>query len=71
MKARITYNLPEDNLAYDRSYKASHMASALWDISQYLRTVDKYESGHTIEQIREKFYSILSDYDINIDNLIE
>ncbi len=34
-------------------------------------SIDKYETGDTIEQIREKFYNILSNYDINIDNLIE
>ena len=44
---------------------------ALWDISQYLRKVDKYETGDDIEKIRETFCEILTRYDINLDNLIE
>ena len=71
MKAKITYNLPEDAGAYKIACKADDVASALFDISNYLRGVDKYDTGDDIEKIRGKFYEILSDYDINLDNLIE
>ena len=71
MKVRITYNLPEDNSAYHQANKSEDMASALWDISQYLRKVDRYDLPDDIEKIRETFYDILTQYDINLDNLIE
>ena len=71
MKAKITYNLPEDDRAYHQANKAEDMAMALWDISQYLRKVDRQETGDDIEKIRETFCDILTRYDINLDNLIE
>jgi len=71
MKARITYNLPDDNTAYRQANKALDMAIALYDISQYLRKVDRHDTGDDIEKIRETFYDILSQYDINLDSLIE
>ncbi len=71
MKAQLTYNMPEDRLEFDRAIRADDMASALWNISQYLRGVDKYETGDDIEKIRETFYDILTQYDINLDKLIE
>ena len=64
MKARINCKLL-------RVIHAEDMAMALWDISQYLRKVDKYETGDDIEKIRETFCEILTRYDINLDNLIE
>ena len=71
MKATITYNLPEDAIQFKRASKSTDMTQALEDISQYLRVVDKYEKGDTIEQIRERFREILEEHDINLDNLIE
>ena len=71
MKAKIIYFLPEDELDYNRANKAFDMASALYVISQYLRKVDKYETGDDIDKIREKFYEVLTSYDINLDKLIE
>ena len=71
MKATLTYNLPEEAYEFKRASQSLELTSALWNISQYLREVDKYEAGHTIEQIREKFHGILLDYDINLNNLIK
>ena len=71
MKATLRYKLPKDNLEYVRATKAEDLAMALWDISQYLRGVDKYDTGDDIGKIRGRFYEILSEYDLNLDNLIE
>jgi hypothetical protein len=71
MEVILKYNLPEDNLEHNRAFHASNMAFALWDISQYLRKVDRHDTGDDIEKIRETFYVILNDRDINLDNLIE
>ena len=71
MKAILKYNLPEEEKDFNMVCKAGDMASALWDIEQYLRSVDKHETGDDIEKIRSGFYTILTQYDINLDNLIE
>jgi len=71
MKAILKYNLPEEEKEFNRAARATDMALALVDIEQYFRNVEKYETKESIEQIREKFYNILTSYDINLDNLIE
>jgi hypothetical protein len=71
MEVILKYNLPEDEKEYSVAFHASNMAMALWDISQYLRHVDRQDTGDDIEKIRETFYDILNEYDINLDNLIE
>jgi len=71
MKAILKFNLPEERDLYKAAFHSSDMAMALWDISQYLRGVDKYNTGDDIEKIRESFCDILNTYDINLDNLIE
>jgi hypothetical protein len=48
------------------------MYSALWDISQELRTLWKYEElsdeeWKMVERIRDKFYEILDENQIKLD----
>jgi hypothetical protein len=47
------------------------MSIALWDLSQKFREWYKYGDREAIptEEIRETFYDILSDNDINLDKL--
>lgn len=71
MKAKLIYSLPGEEKEFNRASKATDLVRALNVIDGYLRGVDKYETGDDIEKIRSKFFSILSDYDINLDNLIE
>ena len=71
MKVTVKYTFPDDKNDFRLDMKAKDLALSLWDISQYLRNVEKYENGDDIATIRENFYTILSDYDINLDNLIE
>ena len=71
MKAKLTYNLPKEEKDFNMACKAESLASALWGIEQYLRSVDRHETGDDIEKIRSEFYTILTQYDINLDNLIE
>ena len=71
MKARLTYNLPEEDKEHLRAVRSLDMALALWDIEQYLRGVYKHGGDFNIELARDKFYYILSEYDINLDKLLE
>lgn len=51
--------------------KRHNMSIALWDLSQKFREWYKYGDREAIptEEIRETFYDILSDNDINLDKL--
>ena len=72
MKARLTFNLPDDQHEFDLAVQSGKMYSALWDISQELRTLWKYEELNDdefkiVEKIRDKFYEILGDNQITLD----
>jgi hypothetical protein len=72
MKARLTFNLPDDQHEFDLAVQSGKMYSALWDISQELRTLWKYEElseeeWKMVERIRDKFYEILGDHQISLD----
>lgn len=72
MKATLEYNLPDDQHEFDLAVQSGNMYSALWDISQELRTLWKYEElseeeWKIVERIRDKFYEILGDHQINLN----
>lgn len=73
MKAMLEFNLPEDKHEWDNAVKADAMYAALWDLSQELRTMCKYQTFETneeyaiVEAIRDKFYDILSENNINLN----
>jgi hypothetical protein len=72
MKAKLTFNLPEDQAEFDFAVQGSKMYSALWDISQELRAIWKYEEltdeeFKIVEKIRNKFYEILDENQIKLD----
>jgi hypothetical protein len=71
-KIKMTFNLPEDQAEFDFAVQGGKMYSALWDISQELRTLWKYEElsdeeFKMVERIRDKFYEILNDSQISLD----
>ena len=72
MKAILEFNLPDDQHEFDLAVQGSNMYSALWDISQELRTLWKYEElseeeWKMVERIRDKFFEILDEYQIKLD----
>lgn len=72
MKAILEFNLPDDQHEFELATQGANMYSALWDISQELRTMTKYEElseaeWDIAERIREKFHEILSDNNIKLD----
>ena len=72
MKAKLTFNLPEDQAEFDLAVQGSKMYVALWDISQELRTLWKYEElsdeeWKMVERIRNKFYEILDENQIKLN----
>ena len=72
MKAIFEFNLPDDMNEYAVMNQASQMQSFLWDFSQQLRAWRKYhhdfkDADDALDKIREEFYRLLNDHQINID----
>ena len=71
-KIKMIFNLPEDQAEFDFAIQGGNMYSALFDISQELRTLWKYEElsegeWKIVERIRDKFHDILDDHQIKLD----
>jgi hypothetical protein len=72
MKATLEFNLPDEDAEFYCATKGTAMLNALWEINSELRTLWKYEELNDeewkiVERIREKFFDILQDNDINLD----
>jgi len=72
MKAKLTFNLPEDQAEFDFAVQGSKMYAALWDVKQELRSLLKYaeltsEQYDIVEKISDKFYEILDENQIKLD----
>jgi len=72
MKATIEFNLPDDDAEYYCATKGTAMLNALWEMQQEVRKIWKYEElnedeSNMVERIREKFFDILRENDINLD----
>ena len=72
MKATIEYNLPDDQFEYDCAISSTRYWSALTEIKEELRAIWKYEElkenqFEMVERIREKFFEILTENEINLD----
>jgi phage-related tail protein len=74
MRATFNFNLydPDDKAQYDVMNQASKMQRMLWEFSQQLRDWEKYghqfnSADNAVYSIREEFYKMLNNYEINID----
>jgi hypothetical protein len=71
-KAILEFNLPEEQTEYDAVLQAQRVKSFLWDFSQQLRSWRKYHNDFTdasdaLEKIREEFYKLLNEHNVEID----
>ena len=72
MKATFEFDFPEDEREYEVMNQAHKMQKVLWDLSEALRTWEKYghqftDARDAVIKIREEFYKILNNYQVNID----
>lgn len=72
MIATLQFNLPEDQHEYEVAVQAPKVQSFLWDFSNQLRSWYKYhhdfkDADDALEKIREEFYNLLNQHNINID----
>jgi hypothetical protein len=71
MKAKLTFNLPEEQEDFNLACHAYDLKQALIDINMELRRLHKYgelpvNQWELIGQVREEFSRILTDYKIDI-----
>jgi hypothetical protein len=79
MKATLKFNLPEDQMEFNRVNQSLDMACALFDILQLRKEMfRKYESyidtpkwPSVVDFMGDEIAGILEDNNINIDKLIE
>ena len=71
-KAIFEFNLPEEQNEYDIMNQAPKVQIFLWEFSQQLRSWQKYghrftDADDAVSKIREEFYALLNNYEVNID----
>jgi len=80
MKAILEFDLnePDDVTAHKRAVKALDLCIVLWDIDQYLRSQTKYapddmpeEVYNALDKAREKFYEIMNEHNVSLDELLK
>lgn len=67
MKAKLEFQLPEDEYDFKICISAQEMKSAIFIFDEYLRSVEKHrdhgnEAGKLIQEIREEFYEALGQW---------
>jgi hypothetical protein len=78
-KAKLVYDLnePDDVMAHKRAVKSLDLSLALWDITHNTKKglewsmegkeMDKYDA---LEMVFEKIHEIISEHNIDLDDLI-
>jgi len=72
MRATLTFNLPDDQRDYEIATQAPKVQSFLHDFSTQLRSWYKYhhdfkDADDALDKIREEFYKLLNQHNIDID----
>ena len=69
-QANLTYDLndKEDQEAFTVATKSKELWLCLWDLDQYLRNLLDTETP-PIEELRERFLSVLDDHDVTLEEL--
>ena len=79
MRAILEFNLPDDQMEFNRASQSLDMACALFDILQlrkkmfrkYESYIDTPEWSSVVDFMGDEISDILEEHNINIDKLIE
>ena len=72
MKAKLTFNLPEDEADHYCAIKGKDMLNVLWELKAELRSMLKYgdlpeDQYEIVEKIHGFLLKSLDDHEINLD----
>ena len=72
MKAKLKYNLPDNDFEFNCAVKSTKMFFALTEIKEELRAILKHgelrdDQYKFIDKMNERFHEILTDNEINLD----
>lgn len=72
MKAKLTFDLPEDEHEWENVVNANNMYCAIWEIQQEIRRVWKYGEltegqFEIVQQIYDKVNEIINENNINLN----
>jgi hypothetical protein len=73
MKAKLIFNLPEENHEWKNAIDGSSMRSTLWEYDQWLRSVIKHEDLNEeqykiYKECRNKLREMLIENNVDIDS---
>ena len=75
MKTILEFNLPEERLELAQALHGLDAILALWNYSNFLRGLLKWDNKGmdeaTIEKLRDQLYEIMESYNLNFDELLE
>jgi len=68
MKAKLTFNLPEESEEFESAANGSYYKSAIFEFDQKLRSIEKYSEieSMTIESVRDMLRDYLSNYNLKL-----
>lgn len=74
MKAKLTFNLPDEELEFNAAINGNVYRSVIWRIDQYLRSQLKHEEmtdevSAKVLQIRDELHTIIEDCSISMDQI--
>lgn len=69
MKAKLIFNLPEDNQDFEQAKNGSKLYSAIWDFDQDLRAKYKYNNIESMDlyKVRDLLREKLSEYNLSLE----
>jgi hypothetical protein len=72
MKAKLTFNLPDEQAEHYCAIKGQDMLNVLWELKSELRSMLKYgelpdKQYEIVEKIQDFLLSSLNDNDVNLD----
>jgi len=73
MKAKLTFDLPEEQSEFNLTIKAREWFCVLFDVDQKLRSYLKHghhftEVDEALQEVRDYLYQQMADYGINFDD---
>ena len=76
MKAKLIFNLPEDNQEFKLATKASDWWNVCWEMDKWLRQQYKYMSDDEYSkdtydayyEARQKLFELMNDNGVSLDN---